>query len=108
MTVFEQLNDQLLKVNKNRNDFMKILFGPKSNVIFVRISALLYSRAEILKKITLLFGPNDVVIKSIRFLLTFSLLKKSLSHLKDHDMQFLRVQSNPTAQIWGLHTMAFQ
>ena len=49
-----------LKVNKNRNDFMKTPFGPKSNVIIVRISALLYNRAEILKIITLLSGPNSV------------------------------------------------
>ena len=33
----------LVKVNKNRNDFMKTPFGPKSNVIIVRISALLYN-----------------------------------------------------------------
>ena len=88
----------LLKVNKNRNDFMKTQFGPKSKVIIVRISALLEgvskisrlaiqvrtciasllifetpsSRAEILTIITLLFGPNCVFIKSFRFLLTFS------------------------------------
>ena len=49
-----------LKVSKNRNVFMKTPFGPKSNV---RISALLYSRAEILTIITLLFGPNGVFIK---------------------------------------------
>ena len=40
-----------VKVNKNRNDFMKTSFGPK---------------------IMLLFGPNNVFIKSFRFLLTFS------------------------------------
>ena len=57
-----------LKVNKNRNDFMKTTFGPKSNVIIV----LLYSRAEILTIITLLFGPNCVFIKSFLFLLTFT------------------------------------
>ena len=60
---------------------MKTSFGPKSKVIFVRISALSYSRAEILEKVTLLFGPNDVFIKLLRFLLTFrghsnKLLKK--------------------------------
>ena len=49
-----------LKVSKNRNDFMKTPFGPKSNVIIVKISVLLYGRAEILTIITLLFGPNDV------------------------------------------------
>ena len=57
-----------VKVNKNRNDFMKTSFGPKSNVILVRISALLYSRSEILTQITLLY----VFIKSFRFLLTFN------------------------------------
>ena len=62
----------LVKVNKNRNDFMKTPFGPKSNVIIVRISALLYSRAEILTIITLLFGPNGVFMKKFWFLLTFS------------------------------------
>ena len=51
---------------------MKTSFGPKSNVIFVRISALLYSRAKFLTTITLLFGPNGIFIKSFRFLLTFS------------------------------------
>ena len=30
-----------INVSKNPNDFMKTLFGPKSNVIIVRISALL-------------------------------------------------------------------
>ena len=39
-----------LKVNKNRNDFMKTPFGPKSNV--------LYCRAEMLTIIALLFGSN--------------------------------------------------
>ena len=28
----------IIKVSKNRNDFMKTSFGPKSNIIFVRIS----------------------------------------------------------------------
>ena len=53
---------------------MKTPFGPKSNVIIVRISALLYNRAKILTIITLLFGPNGVFIKSFRFLLTFNSL----------------------------------
>ena len=67
----------MLKANKSKNDFMKtpfgleIVIGPKSNVIIVRISALLYIRAEILTIITLLFGPNSVFVKSFRFLLTF-------------------------------------
>ena len=43
---------------------MKTPFGPKSNVITVRISAILYNRAEILTTIALLFGPNGVFIKS--------------------------------------------
>ena len=46
-------------------------FEQNSNEIIVRISALLYNRAEILTKITLLFCPNDVFIKSFQFLLTF-------------------------------------
>ena len=58
---------------------MKIPFGPKSNVIVVRNSALLYNRAEILTIITLLFGPNLVLIKSFQFLLTFSQVLNSLS-----------------------------
>ena len=41
----------LLKVNKNQNDFIKPLFGPKSNVIIVRISALLYKWQESLQKL---------------------------------------------------------
>ena len=44
-----------LNVSKNQNDFMKTPFGPKSNVIIVRISAILYNRAEILTIITMLF-----------------------------------------------------
>ena len=52
---------------------MKTLFGPKSNVIIVRISALLYSGAEILPIITMIFGPYGVFIKSFQFLLTFTL-----------------------------------
>ena len=62
---------------KNRNDFMKAPFGPKGNVIIVRIFALLYNRAKILTMITLLFGSNGVFIKSFRFLLTFSRTKES-------------------------------
>ena len=50
-----------LKVTKNINFFMKTQFGPKNNVIIVRIS---YSRAEILTIIMLLFGPNGVFIHS--------------------------------------------
>ena len=52
---------------------MKTPFGSKGNVIIVRISAgpTIINRAEILTIITLLFGPNDVFIKSFRFLLTF-------------------------------------
>ena len=38
------LGPSILKVSKNGNDFIKTLFGPKSNVIIVRISALLYNR----------------------------------------------------------------
>ena len=62
----------MLKVNKNRNDFMKTLFGLKSNVIFVRISEELYNRAKILTKNMLLFGPNDIFMKSFWFLLSFT------------------------------------
>ena len=47
-----------VKVRKNRNDFMKILFLPICNEIIVRIS--------------LEIGRNDVFIKSFWFLLTFS------------------------------------
>jgi hypothetical protein len=47
-----------LKVSKNRNDFMKTSFGPKSNVIF---------------------GPNDVFIKSFRFLSTFREVRWALN-----------------------------
>ena len=45
------------KVSKNRNDFMKTSFLPKTNEIIVRIS--------------LGFGRNDVFSKSFQFLLTF-------------------------------------
>ena len=61
-----------LKVSKNQNDFMKTPLGQKSNVIIVRIYALLYSRAEILTIIMLLFGPISVFMELIQFLLTFS------------------------------------
>ena len=61
---------------------MRTKFGPKNNVTIVRISALLYSRAEILTMITLLFGPNSGFIKSFQFLLTFTKLHiKLLSDL---------------------------
>ena len=52
---------------------MKTPFGSKSNAIIVRISALLYSGAEIMAIITMIFGPIGVFIKSFQFLLTFSL-----------------------------------
>ena len=39
---------------------MKTLFLPKTNAIILRISALLY--IEILKKVTLLLGRNDLFI----------------------------------------------
>ena len=61
---------------------MKTPFGPKSNVIIVRISALLYNRAEILTIITLLFGPNGVYIELFRFLLT--LIPKPHNHADYH------------------------
>ena len=48
-------------VSKNRNGFMKTSFLPKTN-----------ARAEILKIIELLFGRNDIFIKSFWLLLTFS------------------------------------
>jgi len=51
------LSEQGLKVNENRNHSMKTSFEPK---------------AEILTKITLLFGPNDVFIKPFQYLLTFT------------------------------------
>ena len=51
---------------------MKTPFGPKRNVIIVRISALQYNRAKILTIISLLYGPIGVFIKSFWFLLTFS------------------------------------
>ena len=61
------------KVNKNENDFMKTPFVPKSNVIIVRISALLYTRAKFPTIIMLFFVPNGIFIKSLLFLLTFML-----------------------------------
>ena len=50
---------------------MKAPFGPKSIVIIVRISTLLYGRAEILTILMLLFGLNGVFMKSFLFLLAF-------------------------------------
>ena len=46
-----------LKVNKNRNYFMKTPFGPKSNVIIVRISALLlpYIKVAFFQKVRCVF-----------------------------------------------------
>ena len=42
-----------------------------ARTVIVRISALLYNRAEILTIIALLLGSNGVYIKSFQFLLTF-------------------------------------
>ena len=72
----EPLQRYLLKVSKNRNDFVKTSFFPKTNEIIVRISAhyiILNHRAEILTIISLVLGRYDVFIKSFRFLLTFNL-----------------------------------
>ena len=52
-----EIQVSVVKVSKNRNDFMKTVLLPKSNEIVLRIS--------------LVFGRNDVFIKSFRFLLTF-------------------------------------
>jgi hypothetical protein len=40
-----------LKVSKNRNDFMKTSFLPKSNAIILRISALTLTGQKSLKKL---------------------------------------------------------
>ena len=62
-------NGTLLKVSENQNGFMKTSFLPKNNAIILRISANVFCpvsvRASILKIIALLFGRNDVFIKSL-------------------------------------------
>ena len=50
-----------LKVSKNRNDFMKASFLPKSNEI---ISALWYGGQKFGQLFSLVLGRNDVFIKS--------------------------------------------
>ena len=78
-----------LKVSKNRNDFMNTSFFPKSiNLMYGQYSravsnqeqvivAHICNRALILTIISLVFGRNDVFIKSFRFLLIFNKLEES-------------------------------
>ena len=96
-----------LKVNKNRNDFMKTgRLDQKATYYF-------YSRAEILTIIALLFGPNGVFIKSFRFLpgflLTFSKFfimstefDKNISYRR-HDCTYrvFRVKVSESKTIFG-------
>ena len=77
----------LLKVSKDQNDFIKTSFLPKTSEIILRIS--------------LDFGKNDVFIKSLNLLLTFDYLcliglKTEISVTKKIGLQNsdLKVNSN--------------
>ena len=61
-----------LKVSKKLKWFYEDIVSPNNQRNYFKDFCLISARAEIFKIIALLFGRNDVFIKSFRFLLTFS------------------------------------